>query len=273
MADDTPILRVTDARREYLLPRPGPFAPHPVLAAVDGVSFDIQDGESVGLVGESGCGKSTLTRAILGLDPLQGGSIRLDGELLQAGRRMPAAQRAKMQVVFQDPFGSFDPRWRVDRLVAEPFHLTGRPADWRARVAEALEQVGLAPGDARKFIHEFSGGQRQRIAIARALIVRPRLIVLDEAVSALDVRVRAQVLDLLADLSDRLGLSYLFVTHDLSVVRTVTDRLLVMQAGKIVEQGETAAVFAAPSHPYTQKLLAATPDLVRNHALEKETAG
>ena len=261
VADDTPILRVTDARREYLLPRPGPFAPHPVLAAVDGVSFDIQDGESVGLVGESGCGKSTLTRAILGLDPLQGGSIRLDGELLQAGRRMPAAQRAKMQVVFQDPFGSFDPRWRVDRLVAEPFHLTGRPADWRARVAEALEQVGLAPGDARKFIHEFSGGQRQRIAIARALIVRPRLIVLDEAVSALDVRVRAQVLDLLTDLRRSFGMAYLFISHDLSVVRGITDRVMVMEKGRIVEAGPTERVMAAPTHPYTKRLIAATPEI------------
>ena len=180
---------------------------------------------------------------------------------MQAGRSMPATQRAKMQVVFQDPFGSFDPRWRVDRLVAEPFHLTGRPADWRARVDAALEQVGLAPGDARKFIHEFSGGQRQRIAIARALIVRPRLIVLDEAVSALDVRVRAQVLDLLTDLRRSFGMAYLFISHDLSVVRGITDRVMVMEKGRIVEAGPTETVMAAPAHPYTKRLIAATPEI------------
>ncbi|AUH32894.1 ABC transporter ATP-binding protein [Paracoccus tegillarcae] len=261
MADDTPILRVEGAVREYPLPRPSAFAPQPVLRAVDGVSLDIADGESVGLVGESGCGKSTLTRAILGLDPLQGGRILLDGDQVSAGHAMPPGLRAKMQVVFQDPFGSFDPRWRVDRLVAEPFHLTGRPADWRNRVSQALQEVGLDPGDARKYIHEFSGGQRQRIAIARALIIRPRLIVLDEAVSALDVRVRAQVLDLLTDLRRSHGMAYLFISHDLSVVRGVTDRVLVMEKGKIVEQGPTAEVMDSPSHPYTQRLMAAAPEI------------
>ena len=148
-----------------------------------------------------------------------------------------------------------------DRLVAEPFHLTGRPADWRARVAQALQDVGLQASDGRKYIHEFSGGQRQRIAIARALIIRPRLIVLDEAVSALDVRVRAQVLDLLADLRRSHGVAYLFISHDLSVVRGVTDRVLVMQQGKLVEDGPTAQVMDAPRHPYTQKLMAATPEI------------
>ena len=260
-ADDTPILSVQDAVREYRLPRPSAFAPHTVLRAVDGVSFEIGDGESVGLVGESGCGKSTLTRAILGLDPLQGGVIRLDGAEVTAGRPMPAALRAKMQVVFQDPFGSFDPRWRVDRLVAEPFHLTGRPGDWRARVGAALEEVGLSAADGRRFIHEFSGGQRQRIAIARALIIRPRLIVLDEAVSALDVRVRAHVLDLLAALRRSHGIAWLFISHDLSVVRGITDRVLVMEQGRIVEQGPTEAVMGAPRHPYTQRLMAATPEI------------
>ncbi len=144
---------------------------------------------------------------------------------------MPRDLRAAMQVVFQDPYGSFDPRWRVEKLVAEPFHLTGLPDDWRARVGAALEEVGLGAGDGAKYIHEFSGGQRQRIAIARALIIRPKLIVLDEAVSALDVRVRAQTLDLLARLQESHGLAYLFISHDLSVVRTVTDRVMVMQAG------------------------------------------
>ena len=266
--DDTPILSVRDALREYVLPRPSTFAPHPVLRAVDGVSLDIQDGESVGLVGESGCGKSTLTRAILGLDALQGGEIRLDGQGVTAGAAMPAALRAKLQVVFQDPFGSFNPRWRVERLVAEPFFLTGRPPDWRDRVAQALTEVGIEPSAARRYIHEFSGGQRQRLAIARALIIRPKLIVLDEAVSALDVRVRAQVLDLLAELRRSHGMAYLFISHDLGVVRGVTDRVLVMDKGRIVEEGPTLQVMDAPQHPTTQRLMAAMPEVPPDWAPE-----
>lgn len=216
--------------------------------------------ESVGLVGESGCGKSTLARAILGLEPVQGGRILLDGQPVSP--RMPNALRARVQVVLQDPFGSFDPRWRVERLVAEPFHLTGRPPDWREQVAEALFDVGI-PGDAmRRRIHQFSGGQRQRIALARALIIRPSLIVLDEAVSALDVRVRAQVLDLLVRLRVRHGLSYLFIGHDLAVVRQITDRVHVMRQGQIVESGPTTTVLDRPAHPHTRELLAATPRLV-----------
>ena len=254
-----PILTVEHAVREYRLPRATPFAPHGALRAVDDVSLTIADGEAVGLVGESGCGKSTLTRAILGLDPLQGGRILLDGQPVTA--RMPAALRAKVQVVFQDPYGSFDPRWRVDRLVAEPFHLTGRPADWRDRVAQALDEVGIPADAMSRHIHQFSGGQRQRIAIARALIVRPRLIVLDEAVSALDVQVRAQVLDLLARLRDSHGLAWLFISHDLSVVRAITDRVLVMNRGRIVEEGPAGAILSAPRDPHTQRLVAATPHI------------
>ncbi|WP_112872908.1 dipeptide ABC transporter ATP-binding protein [Paracoccus endophyticus] len=256
-AGAAPILRVTGAVRDYTLPRRAPFAPHPVLRAVDGVSLTVADGEAVGLVGESGCGKSTLTRAILGLDRLQAGRIELDGEPISD--RMPARLRARVQVVFQDPHGSFDRRWRVDRLVAEPFHLTGRPHDWRDRVADALDQVGLSPDAMARHIHEFSGGQRQRIAIARALIIRPRLIVLDEAVSALDVQVRAQVLDLLARLRASHGLAWLFISHDLSVVRAIADRVLVMDRGRIVEDGTTAQVLSDPRHPTTRRLVAATP--------------
>ena len=259
--DDTPILSARNAVREYLLPRSQAFQPHRVLRAVNDVSFDIQDGESVGLVGESGSGKSTLTRAILGLDPLSAGEIRLDGTSVAAGLAMPRALRAKMQAVFQDPFGSFNPRWRVDQLVSEPFHLTGRPKDWRDRVAQALDAVGIEPAMSRRYIHEFSGGQRQRLAIARALIIRPRLIVLDEAVSALDVRVRAQVLDLLADLRRTHNIAYLFVSHDLGVVRGITDRVLVMEGGKIVEQGPTAQVMDTPSHPTTRRLMEAMPEI------------
>lgn len=250
---DQPLLQVEGALREYRL------SATQTLRAVDDVSLTINQGESVGLVGESGCGKSTLTRAILGLDPLQAGRISLWGQEVTAGRSMSRELRAKMQVVFQDPFGSFNPRWRVDKLLAEPFHLTALPPDWRDRVGQALEEVGLQASDARKYIHEFSGGQRQRIAIARALIIRPDLIVLDEAVSALDVRVRAQVLDLLADLRRSHGLTYLFISHDLSVVRGVTDRVLVMQKGRIVEDGPAEQIIDSPSHSYTQSLIASMP--------------
>ncbi|MFB2533336.1 ABC transporter ATP-binding protein [Paracoccus sp. p3-h83] len=255
-----PILEVREALRIYPGPRRGLFAaPGPGLRAVDGVSLTIARGESLGLVGESGCGKSTLSRAILGLDALQGGTILLDGEPVQAGRRMPRHLRAKVQAVFQDPYGSFNPRWRVDQLLAEPFHLTGRPRDARDRLAQALTEVGLSPDDMHRFIHQFSGGQRQRLAIARALIIRPELIVLDEAVSALDVRVRAQVLDLLAGLRESHSLSYLFISHDLNVVRAITDRVLVMQAGRIVEDGPTDRVLTDPRDPYTRRLIEAAP--------------
>ncbi|MDQ1155307.1 ABC transporter ATP-binding protein [Brevundimonas sp. SORGH_AS_0993] len=274
-ADAAPVLEVQGLVRDYG-GAPALFGKSRTFRAVDDVSLSIQPGESVGLVGESGCGKSTLLRAILALEPPQAGRVRVKGRDITAARGAARkAIRRDIQVVFQDPYGSFDPRWKVRDLVAENFHLLDvrpDPAEARRRIDEMLERVGLASGAADRYPHEFSGGQRQRIAIARALITEPSVICLDEAVSALDVSVRAQVLDLLADLSDRLGLSYLFVTHDLGVVRSVTDRLLVMQGGRIVEQGQTAAVFAAPAHPYTQKLLAATPDLVRNPVLEKETA-
>jgi peptide/nickel transport system ATP-binding protein len=260
---ETPLLEVENLVREY-----GgggrAFRPRTPFRAVHGVSFTLRQGESLGLVGESGSGKSTLTRAILGLEALQGGSVRIEGEAVTAGERMARALRAKMQVVFQDPYGSFNPRHRVARLVAEPFHLLDAPPRGPARrvaVERALEEVGLSPSDADKYIHEFSGGQRQRIAIARALIIRPKLIILDEAVSALDVQVRAQILDLLADLLTRHRLSFLFVSHDLGVVRAITDRVMVMRSGEIVEQGPTEAVFAAPRHPYTRELLAASPVL------------
>jgi len=254
-----PVLSVQNVVRDYPAKRLRLFGPRPMFRAVDDVSLTIRTGESVGLVGESGCGKSTLTRAILGLDQLQGGRIRLGGRDVVAGN-VPGEVRADMQVVFQDPYGSFNPRHRVGRLVAEPFHLLPRDAeDMRVRVEEALVAVGLEPGDREKFIHEFSGGQRQRIAIARAIVIRPKLVILDEAVSALDVTIRAQILDLLADLQRRFGLSYLFISHDLSVVRAITDRVLVMKAGKIVEEGVTEAVFQAPKHEYTRTLIAATP--------------
>ncbi len=261
LRDPEPLLVVENLWRSYPGPRQG-FRRGAPVAAVKGVSFQLHKGESLGLVGESGCGKSTLTRAILGLDPIQGGDIALFGQSIVPS--MPNAVRAGIQVVFQDPYGSFDPRWRVERLVAEPFHLLPDApggAARRARVADALRAVHLSPDDMHKYPHEFSGGQRQRIAIARALITRPELLVLDEAVSALDVSVRARILDLLAELQDGFGLSYLFISHDLTVVRAITDRVMVMKDGEIVEQGATKTVFDAPSHPYTRQLLAAAPKL------------
>ena len=263
---DDILLSLRDVRRVYPGRRTGWWGRSEPVVAVDGVSFDLKRGENLGLVGESGCGKSTLTRAILGLDAIQGGEIRLDGDVIDAAHPMTRAERAKMQVVFQDPYGSFNPRHKVARLVAEPFHLLDAPPTGAARdraVAEALEAVGLQAGDAGRYIHEFSGGQRQRIAIARALLIRPELIILDEAVSALDVQVRAQILDLLASLSQEFGLSYLFISHDLHVVRNVTDRVLIMQAGRIVEEGVTERVFNDPQHPYTQELIAAAPVLAK----------
>ena len=259
-----PLLEVRGVTRDYRLPRRHLFRDPGTYRAVSDVSFTIDRGERLGLVGESGCGKSTLTRAILGLEQVQEGQILLGGQPVFTGHRPNLAVRRRMQVVFQDPYGSFNPRHRVDRLITEPFHLLPDPPRGVAReeaIAGALKAVGLRPEDAGKYIHEFSGGQRQRIAIARALIIRPDLILFDEAVSALDVSVRAQILDLLADLCRQYDLTYLFISHDLSVVRSVTDRVLVMQAGRIVEQGPTEQVLTNPQHPYTQTLIAAAPVL------------
>src|SRR5690606_7545950 len=213
----------------------------------------------------SGSGKSTLARAILGLEPPDSGTIRVAGRAVDGPRGTDFTTRQAMQIVFQDPYGSFDPRQTVETLVAEPFHLLGAAAPRgvarREAVSEALRAVGLSPADSDKFIHEFSGGQRQRIAIARALIIRPRLVVLDEPVSALDVTIRAQILDLLADLQARFGLAYLFIAHDLGVVRAVTDRVLVMHEGRVVEEGPTERVLTQPRHVYTRALVAASPRL------------
>lgn len=264
LPEPAPLLELTDVCRDYRLPRTRLFAQPGSYRAVRNVSFTLNRGERLGLVGESGCGKSTLTRAILGLEEVQQGQVLLNGEPVFTGYKPNLAVRRKMQVVFQDPFGSFNPRHRVDRLITEPFHLLDQAptgSERTDRIAEMLTAVGLSPDDATKYIHQFSGGQRQRIAIARALIIRPELILFDEAVSALDVSVRARILDLLAELCEAYNLTYLFISHDLSVVRSVTDRVLVMQAGEIVEQGETEAVFTTPQHPYTRSLIAAAPVL------------
>ncbi|MBV1868550.1 MAG: dipeptide ABC transporter ATP-binding protein [Marinosulfonomonas sp.] len=270
--DPEPLLQVVNVSRDYRLPRTSVIARQKMFRAVDDVSFTLKKGARAGLVGESGCGKSTLTRAILGLEDIQEGQILLDGEPVFSGNKANLLVRRKMQVVFQDPFGSFNPRHRVDRLVSEPLHLLSeRPSqsERTSAIAEALIAVGLQPEDAQKYIHEFSGGQRQRVAIARALIIKPDLIVFDEAVSALDVSIRAQILDLLAELCEQYSLTYLFISHDLSVVRSITEQVFVMQSGKIVEQGETETVFTNPSHPYTQQLIAAAPKLPEIGAQQK----
>ncbi|MDG1934801.1 MAG: dipeptide ABC transporter ATP-binding protein [Paracoccaceae bacterium] len=255
------LLKVTHISRQYRLPRKHPFEATKYARAVSDVSFSIDHGERLGLVGESGCGKSTLTRAILGLDPIEKGTITLNGRDVQNAK---ADVRRDIQVVFQDPYGSFNPRHKVSRLVCEPYHLlpnapSGRVAD--DKISRLLEDVGLSSTDKDKYIHEFSGGQRQRIAIARALIIRPKLVIFDEAVSALDVTVRAQILDLIAKLAAEYGLSYLFISHDLAVVRSVTDRCLVMRDGQIVETGRTKDILDNPTHDYTKKLINAAPKL------------
>ena len=262
-----PILDVSGVVHDYRLPRRTPFAKPRHFRAVDDVGLTIRRGENLGLVGESGSGKSTLARVILALLKPRAGTVILDGSDFLASRGAARLDlRRHIQAVFQDPYGSLDPRYRVARLIAEPFHLDrSKPsaAERRKRVDETLVAVGLTPADGDKYPHEFSGGQRQRLAIARALITRPSLIILDEAVSALDVSIRAQILDLLADLGDRFAVSYLFISHDLTVVRAITDRVVIMREGRIVEHGETERVFANPGHPYTADLIAATPNLER----------
>lgn len=232
------------------------------VRAVDGVSLAVQRGEVLAIVGESGCGKSTLGRLALRLIEPDTGEILFDGQdLRKLSARDLRARRRDMQLIFQDPFGSLDPRMTVEDAVAEPLRLHGivPRAGEAARVAELLSRVGLRPELARRWPHEFSGGQRQRIAIARALASGPKLIVGDEPVSALDVSVQAQVINLLQDLIRELGLTFVLISHDLGVVRHIADRVAVMYLGRIVEQGPTAQVFAAPRHPYTRALLAAVP--------------
>jgi peptide/nickel transport system ATP-binding protein len=259
------VLEVSGIVRDYPRRRSSLWRATPPLRAVDGASLRVFAGETVGLVGESGSGKSSLLKVILALEACQQGQVRLLGQGFSSGEGSPArAQRRAIQVVFQDPFGSFDPRWSVERLIAEPFYLLDAPpnaAQRSRRVAAVLEQVGLEAGDARRLPHEFSGGQRQRIAIARALVTGPAVIAFDEAVSALDVIIREQILDLLAELAVRLNLACLFVSHDLHVIRAIADRVYVMQQGRIVEEGITEAVFGSPQHAYTRALIAATPRL------------
>jgi oligopeptide/dipeptide ABC transporter ATP-binding protein len=233
-----------------------------VVRAVDGVSFVVRSGETLGIVGESGCGKSTLGRTLLRLLQPTAGDIEFDGTDLRAlGQRALRAMRREMQMIFQDPFASLDPRLRVGAIVAEPLviHRIGDRASRRKAVIELLETVGLDAAAAKRYPHEFSGGQRQRIGIARALALRPKLIIADEPVSALDVSIRSQILNLLIELKRQFGLSYIFISHDLAVVEHVSDMLAVMYLGRIVETAAAEDLFARPSHPYTEALISAVP--------------
>jgi peptide/nickel transport system ATP-binding protein len=233
------------------------------LRAVDGVSFAIPKGTTLSLVGESGCGKSTVARLCVGLYAPTAGSVRFDGRDLAQARAM-ADQRRRMQMIFQDPYASLNPRWRVGDIIAEPiraFGLVTSRAEQENRVAELLTQVGLSPLDRVKFPHEFSGGQRQRISIARALSSNPEFLVCDEPTSALDVSVQAQILNLMKELQQRLNLTFLFISHNLAVVRQVSDRIGVMYLGRLAELAPAETLFRRPRHPYTRALMEAIPDL------------
>ncbi len=253
-----PLLQVQGLCRRYTLPRRTPWEAAPVVDALIDASFTVQAGRSLGIVGESGSGKSTLARLVMALDIPTSGQVLLDGQDLHAlpPRALRTARR-DFQMVFQDPYGSLDPRHTVERIVAEPLAALAAisAADQRQRVLSTLESVGLRPSDLGKYPHEFSGGQRQRIAIARALVTRPRLIVADEPVSALDVSVQAQVLNLMMDMQQQFGVTYLLISHDLAVVNHLCSDVAVMTQGRIVELAPAAQIFSAPQHPYTRLLL------------------
>lgn len=264
-----PLVEVRDAARWFDVSAPWlervlARKPRTMLRAVDGVSFNINRGETLALVGESGCGKSTIARLLVGLYPLTRGEIQIDGESITElnGPKGPLLRR-RLQMIFQDPYASLNPRWRVGRIIAEPLkaHTQMSPAEQDARVDELLKQVGLDPADKSRYPHQFSGGQRQRISIARALAVKPEFLVCDEPTSALDVSVQAQVLNIMKGLQRELGLTYLFISHNLAVVHHVADRVGVMYLGRIVEIAHRDELFKNPRHPYTRMLLSAIPDI------------
>jgi peptide/nickel transport system ATP-binding protein len=263
---NAPLLTLSDVSRDFDVSRPWlnralEGEPRRILRAVDGVSFEVRRGETLGLVGESGSGKSTVARLIVGLYAPTGGRVQFTGR--------------RLQMIFQDPYASLNPRWRVRDIVAEPILVLGleKKEKLKRRVDELLTQVGLSPEDGGKYPHEFSGGQRQRISIARALAGEPDLLVCDEPTSALDVSVQAQILNLMAELQQRLGLTYLFISHNLAVVSQVADRVGVMYLGRLVELAGAAELFARPRHPYTRMLLDAVPDLAMSGKPRTPVAG
>ncbi|MGA1542237.1 MAG: ABC transporter ATP-binding protein [Ilumatobacteraceae bacterium] len=261
MSDTDSILEVRNLVKNFTVRGArGLRASKRIVQAVSDVSFQVRPGETLGLVGESGSGKTTVGRCVLRLLEPSAGSISFEGrELVGMGPRDLRSLRRRMQIVFQDPYASLDPRMTVGASIAEPLDVQKIPGNHEARVRELLELVGLSPDHARRFPHEFSGGQRQRIGIARALASEPRLLVLDEPVSALDVSIQAGVVNLLEDLQDRRGLAFVFIAHDLSVVRHISDTVAVMYLGKLVEMADAETLYAQASHPYTQALLSAIP--------------
>lgn len=255
-----PLLSVRDVAVEFPIPQ-GILRRPKMLKAVDGISFDLSPGETLGIVGESGCGKSTLARAILGLVPLADGTVALDGRGLDTGDENRWWRR-DIQVIFQDPLASLNPRMTVGEIVAEPLEtlIPDLPRrEMQSRVVSMLERVGLSAGQANRYPHEFSGGQCQRIGIARALVSEPRVVLCDEPVSALDVSIQAQIINLLSDLQEEMGLALLFIAHDLAVVRHISHRVMVMYLGRAAESADAETLYSVPLHPYTRALMAAVP--------------
>ncbi|HSF62866.1 MAG TPA: oligopeptide/dipeptide ABC transporter ATP-binding protein [Paracoccaceae bacterium] len=282
MTKDAPLLQVSGLKRTFDLSRPWinrliERTGRQVVHAVDGVDFTIERGTTLALVGESGCGKSTVAKLLMGLTLPSAGTIRFDGhDISHAPAGQPPAVRRRMQMIFQDPYASLNPRWRVARIIGEPMLSFGThpdPVARRREVDRLLEFVGLSAADGEKFPHEFSGGQRQRISIARAISTKPEFLVCDEPTSALDVSVQAQILNLMRELQRELGLTYLFISHDLAVVNYIADRIGVMYLGRLVELAPAEQIFAAPQHPYTRLLLETVPDITMAHRDMDRPAG
>ena len=265
------ILRVNDLKTHYRISKGFSLKDKGAIKAVDGVSFYVNEGETFGLVGESGCGKTTLGKAILGLVPTTAGNVEFMGKNITGMSRDEMREvRRNLQVIFQDPYGCLDPRKTVEQIIGEPMvvHKIGNKKDRHDRVRELMDVVGLSPAHIYRYPHEFSGGQRQRIGIARALILNPKLIICDEPVSALDVSIQSQVLNLLNDLQDKYGLTYIFIAHGLPVVKYISNRIGVMYLGKMVEMSDAEELYAKPLHPYTQALMSAIP--IPDPTYEKE---
>lgn len=273
------MLEIRNIKQDYRVPQ-GIFKPEKIVHAVKGVSFKLEKGKTLAIVGESGCGKSTLARILTFIDQPTAGELFIDGKLVDTRPgHLTAEMRRKVQIVFQNPYGSLNPRQKIGDVLGEPLAINTKmsAAERRERATEMLIKVGLGPEHYNRYPHMFSGGQRQRIAIARALMLNPKLLVLDEPVSALDLSVQAQVLNLLADLQDEFGLTYVFISHDLSVVKYIADEVMVMYYGEAVEYGTRDEVFSNPSHEYTRTLFAATPradvDSIRQRIARKAARG